>query len=277
MLGAGRIFELAVVTAELVGGGYYDNVEKLVLSRSSSEDSRLYLSCSDWYVINGDREALLEAHHTVIESGAKPDWITKSRKNQFWNWHRDDWRVRLAVITGEDIPALDYVPEDRYGFPMDVTNEAPDNAGQAIYDNLSNEAKAAVDALPKLDLDPSVLALFAEAITTAHESNANGWSLIADKFTGGKQFLRLTCNEIIALRLTKQQLQLAAKLTIDTTGTPETFGLEATVSPDTQYDEVIHYRILAAEAAKLPRDAVTANAKAIRWLGNKDWTNSAHH
>lgn len=53
--------------------------------------------------------------------------------------------------------------------------------------------------------------------------------------------------------------------------------MEATVSPDTQYDEVIHYRILAAEAAKLPRDAVTANAKAIRWLGNKDWTNSAHH
>jgi hypothetical protein len=89
-------------------------------------------------------------------------------------------------------------------------NEEAVNPGQAIYDALSVEAKAAVDALPDdifMASDGLVAASWiAEAIQLANQANANCWSVLADKESDGRYFVSFIVNHIVALDINKGRL-----------------------------------------------------------------------
>lgn len=59
---------------------------------------------------------LVGAHREAVRVVASENWKINNR----WKWHRDDWRVKVAMLRKTDVSAPSYVPQDRIGLPMNV-------------------------------------------------------------------------------------------------------------------------------------------------------------
>ncbi len=122
--------------------------------------------------------ALEESHREAVSELMQLGY----KVNHRWKWHRDDWRAKLALLSGVGLVAPSYVPEDRIGVPMEIPSSEGTTPGQAIYDSLSDEAKAAIDALP-IDLFTDDEGIdhsqrFVDAIRLVHEKANECWAIV---------------------------------------------------------------------------------------------------
>lgn len=218
LLKIGSSSEFTVNRGALVDGDLLALIPPTMLARGTINDDRLVL---DWNLVNLELEQrLVAAHEQEIAIEANPPWIRsgKPRKNQGWKWHRDDWRVKLAVLAGVDLPGPSYLPEDRYGLAANGQSGATSNSGHATYDALSDVARAAVDALPNDvfsgETGLEAARLFVEAILlfNVQVNRARMWSLICDTKTNGRDFISVNVAGINLLSWSRGQARVAIDL-----------------------------------------------------------------
>lgn len=78
-------------------------------------------------LLDGIPKEVMSAHESALSQQLAQPW----QRNQRANWHRDDWRVKLAMLTGRDLPVPSYVPEGRVGLTVESQNLPPSSPERA--------------------------------------------------------------------------------------------------------------------------------------------------
>ncbi|CAN5699506.1 hypothetical protein BH23CHL3_BH23CHL3_08800 [soil metagenome] len=159
-------------------------------------------------------------------------------------------------------------------------NEEAVNPGQAIYDALSVEAKAAVDALPDDIFMAShglvAASWIAEAIQLANQANANCWSVLADKESDGRYFVSFIVNHIVALDINKGRL--GPRFYNDSLDLEEKNWLDQTSEGGGQHKSlpISWFFVPFTLASNLAESYKSKNLRLVADTASKNWAKSAH-
>ena len=151
------------------------------------------------------------------------------------------------------------------------------NPGQAIYDALSDEAKAAVDALPNDVLASAVgrmaASIMAAGILSAHKAAPYCWSVICDGATDGRRLVCLNVANTNLISLDEQVLKVVVDGAIEEV--PELLGTFDQMETDASYRSPTLKQFVVPTEQVAISDRVsgllTANDLTIRAFASLGW------